>query len=406
MYIFAISKSKTMEQLFQKSTIKIDNVEVSFKRYLYKDINFKNRLIAILGARGTGKTTLLLQIAKGKKSDEVLYVALDDLFFTNSSLYDVADKFSKLGGKLILLDEVHKYPNWSREIKLIFDDLPKLQIIFTSSSILDIYKGESDLSRRAVSYTLHELSFRECLLFYEKIDLPVLSLDTILNNHIDICLDLLKKFKPYKYFTTYLKSGIYPYFEGNVLEYHQKILNTVNLILDIDIQSTQGIDYNNIAKIKKLLYVIASNVPFTPNISKLSEKIEINRNSLIHILQLLEKAELIHTLTKSSRSISVLSKPDKIWMHNTNLCYAVSGSNPDIGTLRETFILQHISPKHSISLPDKGDFLVNQKYIFEVGGRNKSHLQIKELTNSFLIKDDIEVGAFNSIPIWIFGFLY
>jgi uncharacterized protein len=406
MYIFAISKSKTMEQLFQKSTIKIDNVEVSLKRYLYKDINFKNRLIAILGARGTGKTTLLLQIAKGKKSDEVLYVALDDLFFTNSSLYDVADKFSKLGGKLLLLDEVHKYPNWSREIKLIFDDLPKLQIIFTSSSILDIYKGESDLSRRAVSYTLHELSFREYLLFYEKIDLPVLSLDTILNNHIDICLDLLKKFKPYKYFTTYLKFGIYPYFEGNVLEYHQKILNTVNLILDIDIQSTQGIDYNNIAKIKKLLYVIASNVPFTPNISKLSEKIEINRNSLIHILQLLEKAELIHTLTKSSRSISVLSKPDKIWMHNTNLCYAVSGSNPDIGTLRETFILQHISPKHSISLPDKGDFLVNQKYIFEVGGRNKSHLQIKELKNSFLIKDDIEVGAFNSIPIWIFGFLY
>jgi len=199
-----------MENLLLKSELKINRVSTSFKRYLFSDINLENRLSAILGARGVGKTTLLLQLARHKKT-KVLYIALDDLFFTKNSLYDLADEFQKMGGKLLLLDEVHKYPNWSREIKLIYDDFSELQVIFTSSSILDIYKGESDLSRRAISYTLKALSFREYLLFYENIDLPVFKLDEILNRHTEISLELTKRIKPFQYFKKYLRVGAYPY---------------------------------------------------------------------------------------------------------------------------------------------------------------------------------------------------
>ncbi len=425
-----------MESLLGKSRIKIKNAPDVFKRFIYDNIlKSRSRLLAIMGARGSGKTTLLLQLGKERNPDEVFYIALDDLFFSENSLYETAALFSKLGGKLLLLDEVHKYPNWSREIKLIYDDLPELQVIFTSSSVLDIYRGESDLSRRALSIRLPELSFREFLLFYEGIDLPVLSLDTILKSHSHISMDLTGKLKPLKHFHNYIKTGCYPYYDGNTGEYYQKLINTVNLILDVDIQSTQNLDYQQIAKMKRLLYVIASNVPFTPNISKLGEKLGMPRNSLVQALQLLEKAELIHTLTKTSRSISILSKPDKIWLHNTNLYFAISGDRQVMGSVRETFLLQHLAVKHSISLPEKADFLVDNTYTFEThmtstsqkdmnkrkwvpfnqlnqiysnetGGKNKTQSQIRNIPDSYLIKDDLETGSFNVIPLWLFGFLY
>ncbi len=395
-----------MEQLLIKSVYKIEKVSTKFKRYLFNEISETTRLIAIKGARGTGKTTLLLQLAKEYKDVNLLYVALDDLFFTKNSLYSLAEKFYLSGGKLLLLDEVHKYPNWSREIKLIYDDFDDLKVIFTSSSILDIYKGESDLSRRLASYTLNELSFREFLLFHKQLDLPVFSLDNILNNHSEISLELIKQFKPFNYFSEYLKYGSYPYYEGQEQEYYQKIVNTIHLILDIDLQSIENIDYNNIAKFKKLLFVIASNVPFIPNISKLSEKININRNTLVYALQLLEKSELIYTLYKKSKSISVLNKPDKIWLHNTNLNYAISGGLVNTGNIRETFFLQNFSNNHTISLPEKGDFLIDNKYLFEVGGQNKTQKQIKGIPNAYIIKDDVEIGVLNNIPLWLFGFMY
>lgn len=393
-----------MEQLIAKSVSKTDKASNLFKRYLFKKINTDSRLTAIKGARGTGKTTLLLQIAKEKSN--VLYVALDDLFFTENTLYSLAEQFNKIGGKLLLLDEVHKYPNWSREIKLVYDDFPELNVIFTSSSILDINKGESDLSRRAITYTLKELSFREYLLFYYKINLPRLSLNDIIHNHPEISLGLTKQFKPFKYLYDYLKYGNYPYYEGNIQEYYQKIQNTINLILDIDLQSIENIDYNNIAKFKRLIFVIASNVPYTPNISKLSEKININRNTLIHALQLLEKAEIIHTIYKQTKSISILNKPDKIWLHNTNLIYAISGMSANIGNVRETFIIQNLSKDNKLSLPEKGDILINNKYLLEIGGKNKTQKQIKNISNSFLVKDDIEIGVLNNIPMWLFGLIY
>jgi predicted AAA+ superfamily ATPase len=395
-----------MDRLLLKSEKKINGISEKFHRYLFDKINLNNRLISILGARGTGKTTLLLQLAKQQNPLQVLYVALDDLFFYDSSLYGLAEQFSKLGGEILFLDEVHKYPDWSRELKLIYDDFEDLKVVFTSSSILDIYKGESDLSRRVLSYNLKEMSFREYLLFQENITLPILSLDDIIVNHSRILLEITKSFKPIKYFQKYLQIGAYPYYFGEKDEYYQRISNTINLILDVDVQSIEGIDYANIAKLKRLLFVLAENVPFTPNISKLSEKININRNLLIQALQILERAELIHTRIKTNKSVSILSKPDKIWLHNTNLSYVISSDKPNLGNLRETFFLQHLSVLHNLSLPKCGDFLVDNKYTFEIGGSNKSHKQIQSVENSFVVKDDIENGVLDIIPLWMFGLIY
>lgn len=394
-----------MEKVLIKSQRKIKSVSIKFHRYLFTKINTSNRLISLLGARGVGKTTILLQLAK-QSNKKVLYVALDDLFFTSNTLYELAEKFEQVGGQLLLLDEVHKYPNWSREIKLIYDDFDNLNVIFTSSSILDIYKGESDLSRRALSYKLKEMSFREFMLLNNGIELPQYSLSEILKNHTSIALEISLKIKPLKYFKEYLKVGAYPYFNDDVEDYYQRVLNTINLTLDIDIQAIEGVDYSNIAKIKRLLYVLATNVPYTPNISKLAEKLSLPRNTLIYALQILEKAELIHTLYKKNKSISVLSKPDKIWLHNTTLNYTISDNNIDLGNIRETFFIQHFSHLHILSLPEKGDFYVDDKYTFEVGGKSKTQKQIQGIENAYIVKDDIESGVMNTIPLWLFGLLY
>lgn len=395
-----------MEKLIIKSQQKINQISVDHKRYLYAVINRNARMIAVKGARGVGKTTLLLQLGKERKASEVLYVALDDLFFSDHTLYSLADAFNKIGGRLLLIDEVHKYPNWSRELKLIYDYFPQLQVMFTSSSILEIYKGESDLSRRAISYTLSELSFREYLALKENIQLPSYSLEEILASHQEISSELAQKFTPLRYFSDYLKYGAYPYFEGDGNEYYQKLLNTINLILEVDVQIAENIDFNNIAKLKRLLYVISSNVPFTPNINRLSEQIGLNRNALVRALQLLNKTTLVHTFYKQSKSISSLNKPDKIWMGNTNLMYAISGNQVEKGTLRETFFIQNMPKEHQLTIPDLGDILVNNQYLFEIGGKNKTTKQIQDKENAFVVRDDLEIGVFNIIPLWLFGFQY
>lgn len=395
-----------MENLIEKSDRKISLVTIVFKRSLYDSINLTNQLIAIKGARGTGKTTLLLQLAKKNRLEEVLYIALDDLFFSENSLYSLAEKFVKIGGKVLLLDEVHKYPNWSRELKLIYDDFSELKVIFTTSSIQDINKGESDLSGRAVTYNLPELSFREYLSLYKKIEFPILYLEDILQNHRNISLNLIKQFTPLKYFSKYLKIGNYPYYENNEEEYYQKLRNTVNLILEVDLQTTENMDYYTIAKLKRLLFIISSNAPFTPNILKISDSIHLNRNALVRALQLLNKAALIRTMYKQTRSISLLNKPDKIWMHNTNLMFAIGGDQVEKGTIRETFFMQHLAHAHQLSLPKKGDVLVDNTFVFEIGGKTKSKKQILNLDKAYVVNDDVEVGFQNSIPLWLFGFLY
>ncbi len=353
-----------------------------------------------------GKTTLLLQIAHHFKQKKVLYVALDNLFFSSNSLYSLAERFYQLGGTLLLLDEVHKYPNWSREIKLIYDDFPQLKTIFTSSSILDIHKGESDLSRRAITYELKALSLREYLALSKDLLLPTYTLQEITKYHPDIALDIAQTIKPLEQFHAFLKTGAFPYYMGHTEDYYQQVLQTINLILEVDLQSVQNIDYQNITKIKRLLYILSLSVPFTPNISKLSEQVGLARNTLIQVLHWLSKAHLIHIYYNAGRSISNLNKPDKIWLHNTNIAYALANHEPDIGNLRETFFLSQLAGLHEISLPKQGDFLIDTNYVFEIGGKNKTSKQIKTLENAFVVKDMIEVGALNQIPLWLFGFLY
>lgn len=397
-----------MDALYLKSNKKVKNVSVKITRYLLNEINRNHRLIIIKGARGTGKTTLLLQYAKIflSENNRALYVSLDDLFFNDNTLYSLADKFVKNNGEFLLLDEVHKYPDWSRELKLIYDDFPNLKIIVTSSSILEIYKSESDLSRRAISYTLKELSFREFLQFENGIKIDKIELTEILTNHTNIAFSIMEKIKPLYEFNKYLKKGVYPYFWEEKDDFYSKLLQTINLILELDLPAIENIDYNHIVKIKRLLYAISTSVPFTPNITKLSEKTEMSRQALIKALHYLERARLIIMLHKNNKGISILSKPEKIYINNSNILYALSEKNANTGNIRETFFVNQLTDLFKVNLPENGDFIVNDKYVFEIGGKNKSQKQIKGIEKAFVVKDDIENGINNIIPLWLFGFLY
>jgi predicted AAA+ superfamily ATPase len=397
-----------MESLVHKSDKKIRDVSLKIERYLLSKLDIKNRLTIIKGARGTGKTTILLQFAKKLllKNKVVLYVALDDLFFKENTIYGLAEEFEKNNGFLFLLDEVHKYPNWSREVKLIYDDFPKLNLFITSSSLLEIYKSESDLSRRAVSHNLKELSLREFLIFEENIDLNTLALDDIIKNHIDISYEITTKIKPIFQFNKYIKYGMYPYYWENKETYYEKLIQTIHLTLEIDLPAVEAIDYNHIVKLKRLLFAISTSAPFTPNIVKLSERIEISRQALIKALHYLERARLIILLQKRNKGISILSKPDKIFINNPNIQYALAVSDINRGSIRESFIVNQLQYLHKISLPQKGDLFIDDYYTFEIGGKNKKKSQIKEIENVFIVKDNIENGVQGIIPLWLFGFLY
>lgn len=396
-----------MEALLTKSINKINRFKPLFERYLYKKIHWSNRLISIQGARGTGKTTLLLHYGKelqqAKKS--IVYVSMDDLYFLTNELYGFASAFEQQGGTYLLLDEVHKYPNWSRELKLIYDDFPNLNVVFTSSSILEVYKSESDLSRRSVNYILKELSFREFLGLH-KINIPSYSIEELVENHTHIATEITEQIKPLKYFQDFQDHGAYPYFLEGIDSYHQKVKNTLDLIIEVDLHAIEDIDYVLLVKLKKLLFLIAQSVPFTINVSKMSELVGVSRNTLLHALQLLERARLIHQVNKPNKGIGILTKPEKIYLNNTNLAVTLSPTNNNIGNNRETFFVNQLNSIYPIHLAEKGDFLVNEKYTFEVGGKNKKQIQIQGVSDSFIVKDDIEIGIGNIIPLYLFGLLY
>ena len=397
-----------MEQLISNSIKKIENTNLDFKRFIIDEINWKRRLIGIKGARGTGKTTLLLQYIKENFgiSDEVLYISLDNIYFTDNKLVNLADTFAKSGGKHLFIDEVHKYPDWSREIKNIYDDYPELKIVFTGSSILEIDKSEVDLSRRAVIYELPALSLREFIAIKYGIETKVYSLSGILDNHKDFASQINKKIKPIKEFNNYNRYGAYPFFIEAELEYSDHIKMIINLILETDLPASTSIDYNSIIKIKQLLYVISESVPFQPNISKLSNKIGVTRDTLIKYLFYLEKAHLIALLRSNTKGISKMAKPDKIYLNNSNLLYALQPNLVNSGTIRETFFHNQLSVKHKVELPKNGDFIVDDKYVFEIGGRGKTKKQIINIQNAYIVADNIEYGFKNKIPLWLFGFLY
>jgi predicted AAA+ superfamily ATPase len=400
-----------MEKLFLKSSLLLRSKSIDFKRFLFKKIDWTDRLIGILGARGTGKTTLLLQLAsqlfKEDRPRAILYVTLDDIYFSENSVVNLAEEFEKLGGELLILDEVHKYPNWAREVKNMYDFQRNLKIIFTGSSIIDLIKENVDLSRRAIFYDLPGLSFREYLKIEAIGDFEPIALENILTNHESIAASLSSDFKPLAHFANYLKGGYYPFFKENPNTYFIRIEQVLRLVLEIDLQFIKGIDPQNIRKLYQLLYVLSQSVPFIPNISKLIEKIGITRNTLLIYLNYLEKAKIINSLQASGKSTSILQKPDKIYLENTNLGHAISKQEINLGNERETFFLNQLKNSgHKVNLPKFGDFLIDENFLFESGGSKRSSAQLKNQSNSFVAADGIEVGFGNKIPIWLFGFLY
>ena len=398
-----------MVNLYKTSYQLLGRTDVSFVRYLYPTIRWKNRLIGITGARGTGKTTLLLQHVKknfGNAPKDALYVSLDNIWFSRNRLFDLANDFDKMGGKYLFLDEVHKYDNWSQEIKNIYDSLPDLKVVFTGSSMLEIYKGNADLSRRAIHYTLNGLSFREFLLFEKGIEFPVIELKDLLDNHLTLASQVNEKIKPLPLFQQYLREGFYPYYKEDNELYGDKLLHTVNVILETDLPSVENIEIHTINKIKQLLFIIAQRVPFSPNIKELASMLVVSRKSLLNYLTYLEKAQLLNLLQQDVSGLRTLAKPEKIYLNNTNLAYALENVKPDIGNLRETFFLNQLKAVSAVTSAKRADFTVDKNYIFEVGGKNKGHEQIMGLKNAYLALDNLEYGFGNKIPLWMFGMLY
>jgi len=398
-----------MEKLFEKYIQKLQLVSTHFTRSIIHEINWKTRLIGIKGARGIGKTTLLLQYIKLKHSNELektLYISLDSIWFSNNSLVDLVESFIKKGGKYLFLDEVHKYPNWSQEIKNIYDDYTDLQIVFTGSSLLEILNARADLSRRAIIYTMQGLSFREYIAIEKGINLPVIHLEEILNNHINISQQILKEIKPFVHFDSYLKMGYYPFYKEEKELFNQRLNEVVNMILEIELPLLRNLEIAYIHRIKQLLVILTESVPFTPNITKISSKIGINRATLLTYLHYLEEAELTIHLNNESGGLSKLQKPTKLYLNNPNLMFILQNDSVNIGTLREIFFANQLKYKHTLSLPQFGDFLIDNKYIIEIGGKDKSFKQIEGIENAYVAADDIEFGFGNKIPLWLFGFLY
>lgn len=405
-----------MEELFQISNNLVKKVAIHFERSLVNKINWNARLIEIRGARGVGKTTLLLQQIKkqfGANPQTGLYISLDDPFFYENSLVELAETFIKYGGVQLFIDEVHRYTpkykgsDWSKEIKIIYDRYPGLKIVYTGSSTLELYHGHGDLSRRRSTYVLNGLSFREYLEFNEILTFGELTLKEIVLNHAIIANDLIDKTKILKHFRDYIQIGYFPFYQEDPLNYYRRIIDILALILESDLPSVVDITFDNIFKLKRLLSVIATSSPYTPNLSKLRENISItDHRTLLKYLYYLDKAEVINLLQKEAVGNVLLRKPDKIYVNNTNLAYAISPALTNTGNLRETFFYNQLKNNHQVTYPPRGDFMIDGQYIFELGGRNKNFSQIEEIDNAYVVADEIELGVGKKIPLWMFGFLY
>jgi len=387
------------------------------KRYLYDAIDRDLRCVGILGARGTGKTTLMLQMVKEHPaggSDRALYVSIDSPYFQAHDLFEFARTFHQQGGEVLFIDEVHKYPDWSVHIKSIYDGLPGLRVVFTGSSLLKIAKQKGDLSRRAVIYHLHGMSFREYINFTRHTAFPSFSLEDILKDHQVVAADICRDLKILRFFKQYLQSGYYPFFLEGENYYRLRLREVINHILEVDLPYISGIEIRQIAKIKKLLYMLAVTLPFAPNIVKLSEATEISRPKLYEYLEHLQDSKLLNLLRRQGRGYAILTKPDKIYLENGNLMHAIA-EEMNAGTLRELFFVNQLRNAFSnhpalidatVELTERGDFFVKSAYTFEIGGKAKTYDQIKDISNSFIAADDIETGFGNKIPLWLFGFLY
>lgn len=389
-----------METLYQKFEILLQNTTTDFKRYLYERASWESRMIGIIGARGVGKTTMILQyIKQNLNSKKALYVSADDMYFGENKLIDLVDEFYKNAGEYLFIDEIHKYANWSQELKNIYDSFPTLKVVFTGSSVLDILKGSSDLSRRAIIYKMQGLSFREYLNFFHNYDIKVYSLQQIIKNEVK--LDNLKH--PIPLFKDYLKRGYYPFGVENEVDLRlgQIIVQT----LETDIPQYANLNVGTSRKLKRLLSIIAESVPFKPNITKIAEIINVSRNSLDDYFLYMEHAGLIGQLRNETSGIRGLRKVDKVYLDNANIIFNLVGDKSNVRNIRETFFFNQMRVNNEVSSSKTADFIIDN-YTFEVGGSNKQQKQIKKDGKSFVVKDDIEFGYLNVIPLWAFGLNY
>jgi predicted AAA+ superfamily ATPase len=397
-----------MDALLIKHLNLITQTEFGFERSSLAKLPWEQRLLGIKGARGIGKTTMFLQYIKKTYgiSSKALYISLDDLYFTENKLIDVVETFMNKGGEHLFVDEVHKYPNWSIELKNIYDNYPNLKVAFTGSSLLEILNARVDLSRRALVFELQGLSFREYLNLKQGFDSPTITLDDILENHTQIAIEMNSKVKPLSFFDSYLKVGYYPFYQDNSIFYYKQLQEIITMILEIELPILRKTETQLIFKIKQLLYVISQAVPFKPNISSLADKIQVTRKTILDTIVYLQDAGILKLIYKDQFGVSLLQKPEKIYLENTNFAYALSGNEPNIGNIRETFFLNQLSAQHKVTYHDRADFTVNDKYVFEIGGKNKTKSQIVGLENAFVVQDDIAFGVDNTIPLWLFGMLY
>jgi predicted AAA+ superfamily ATPase len=397
-----------MKTLFQRHISLVNQSQFKFERYLLNELPWEQRLLGIKGARGVGKTTIFLQYIKKNYglSNKALYVSLDNIYFSDNRLSDLVEDFVNQGGIHLFVDEVHKYPDWSVELKNIYDNYPNLKVAFTGSSLLEILNSRADLSRRALVFEMQGLSFREYLSFRHQIEITSLTLEELLNNHTQIALQLDSQFKALPLFEEYLRVGYYPFYQENPNLYYKQLQEVINMILEIEIPLLRRTDTNLIFKIKQLLYIISQSVPFKPNVSALANKIQVTRKTIIDNLLHLADASVINTIYKDQFGVSSLQKPEKIYLENTNFIYALSPEEPNIGNVRETFFLNQLRQNHRVTYHDKADFKVNEKYVFEIGGKNKGKSQTAGLNNAYIAQDQIAFGIDNTIPLWLFGLLY
>jgi len=381
----------------------------NYKRYLYHNIDLNSQLIGIVGARGVGKTTLLLQYVSELKLThkpyKSLYFSYDYPSNIDINLLDLASEFIKIGGEFLIIDEIHKYNKFALDLKAIYDFYPKLQVIFTGSCATSIYNSQADLSRRVVLYPMAGLSYREFLELKLNKTLPSYSLKNILEDSISITNSLENEFIPLEYFEEYLTYGYYPFYFKEQNQYLRQLNAVINQTIDIDLVTLGLVKQSFTNKLKKLLIVISQSQPFELNITKIAAKIEVSRNTIYAYLNHLDRGELLNIVPSHKKGISKLSKPEKLYLNNTNMFYSF-GSDAKVGTIRETFFVSQLNESHNVEVASSGDFIIDNKYIFEVGGESKSFNQIKDMKDSYLVIDTDSTENSHKIPLWLFGFLY
>ena len=398
-----------METLVKKHRMYISQVSMDIVRERINDINWEKPLVAIKGSRGVGKTTMIRQYIRrtyGTNAGEALYCVMDSIYFSSHSLLDLAERFHQMGGRHLFLDEVHKYPHWSKEIKEINDLYPELKITFTGSSLIQILNADADLSRRALSYTMEGLSFREYLHFYKGIIIPRYSLDDILNNADTICEKMNRLCRPQKMFEEYLRTGYYPFYDGSEVEYYSRIENVVNFIIEQEMTEFCRVEPSYTRKLKAMLLFLAGNIPYEVNISKLASYLEISKNTVLSYLDSMKRAELLHLLYADNKTVTKMQKPDKIFIHNPNMLYALA-NQCQIGTVRECFVVNQLSARHTVEYGKSvGDFKIDGSITLEVGGEKKTFDQIADIPNSYILADNLEYPVGKKLPLWIVGLNY